>query len=156
MKVCIDDRLPVKRLSGRLLGFALLLGLFALGQQESAFAQAGSTGGAIGKTNKSQSGETPSIREVPKLHKQASSPRNIDGSSCGKMPGVWSWFNGGDVIVKSDGTMTHNSESGTWSCKNDKIVMFWKEGWTDRLTLLRDGTHLKGTNGFVTVTGDRR
>jgi hypothetical protein len=52
----LTTRLPVKRLSGRLLGFATLLGLLAACQQESAFAQAGSTGGTIGKTDKSISG----------------------------------------------------------------------------------------------------
>lgn len=143
---------------GRLIALALVSGMlasFAVGT--TAFAQAGSTGGIIGKTNKSQSGadETPSIPPVPKSHKQAS-PRNIDTSSCSKMPGVWSWFQAGDVTVKPDGTMTQGSASGTWSCKNDKVVMFWSAGWTDRLTLLRDGSHLEGTNGFITVTGDRR
>jgi hypothetical protein len=63
MKVCIDDKLPVKGLSRRLLGFILLLGLFALGQQERAFAQAGSTGGTIGNQDKSISGGGEERRE---------------------------------------------------------------------------------------------
>jgi hypothetical protein len=35
-------------------------------------------------------------------------------------------------------------------------VMHWSHGYTDRLMLLRDGTHLEGTHGTVIVTGDRR
>jgi hypothetical protein len=48
--------LLVKRLGWPLLGFVLVLGFFALGWPESAFAQAGSTGGVIGKQDKSISG----------------------------------------------------------------------------------------------------
>jgi hypothetical protein len=55
-----SDGLPVKRLSGRLVGFVLLLAFFALGQSESAFAQAGSTGGTIGKHDKEVSGDSTS------------------------------------------------------------------------------------------------
>ena len=53
MKDCVDDRLPVKRLCRRLFSGTLLLGLFAISQQESAFAQAGLTGGIIDKQDKS-------------------------------------------------------------------------------------------------------
>jgi hypothetical protein len=34
--------------------------------------------------------------------------------------------------------------------------MHWNHGYTDRLSLSQDGTHLQGTNGFVTVSGSRR
>jgi hypothetical protein len=92
MKVCIDDRLPVKRLSGRLLGVALLLGLFAPSQQESAFAQAGSTSGTIGKQDKSISGseETPAPRLRAKSHatyRASVGPRSEARS--GSADGTW-------------------------------------------------------------------
>jgi hypothetical protein len=124
------------------------------------FAQAGSTGGTIGKTDKSQSGMQgePSFRPEPnarKPAKQAGVPRNITASSCSKMPGNWSWFNG-SVVIRPDGTATGGRVTATWSCTNDFVVMHWSHGYTDRLTLSRDGTHLEGTNGFITVTGDRR
>jgi hypothetical protein len=97
MKDCIDDRLPVKRFSGRLFGFVLLLGLFAPGQQESAFAQAGSTSGTIGKQDKSVSGDeetrssSPSARK--KLPTRPAKPNEGAGSACGWIPanivGTW-------------------------------------------------------------------
>jgi hypothetical protein len=94
MKVCIDDRLPVKRLSGRLLGVALLLALFALGQQENAFAQAGSTGGTIGKQDKSISGgdETDRPRAAPLEKRPAANTRETPSrASKNSLIGRWQW-----------------------------------------------------------------
>jgi hypothetical protein len=71
-----NDGLPVKRLSRRLLGVVLLLGLFAIGQQESAFAQAGSTGGTIGKQNKEASGDSTSTES--KRRSLAPNPRSTE------------------------------------------------------------------------------
>jgi hypothetical protein len=124
------------------------------------FAQAGSIGGTVGKTDKSQSGvhEEPSFRPEPRTRKpakQAGGPRSTGASSCSRMPGNWSWFNG-SVVIRPDGTATGGGLTATWSCKNDYVVMHWSHGYTDRLTLSRDGTHLEGTNGMITVTGDRR
>jgi hypothetical protein len=65
MKDGRNDGLPVKRHSRRLPGFALLLGLFAFGQ-ENAFAQAGSTGGTIGKHDKEVSGDSTSPESKPR------------------------------------------------------------------------------------------
>ena len=59
----------MKRFNGQLLGFALLSGLFMLGRQPDALAQAGSTGGVIGKQDKSISGgeeaDRPRPRQIP-------------------------------------------------------------------------------------------
>jgi hypothetical protein len=147
---------------GRLIAAALVsatLGSFAVTAE--VFAQAGSIGGTVGKTDKSESGtdQAPSFRPEPKARKpakQAGVPRNVAASSCGKMPGNWSWFNYSNVIISPNGTATAGPFSATWSCKNDFVVMHWSHGYTDRLTLSRDGTHLEGTNGTVTVTGDRK
>lgn len=49
----------------------VLLGLFALGQQESAFAQAGSSGGIIGKQDKELSGDS----SAPESKSRSPSPR---------------------------------------------------------------------------------
>jgi hypothetical protein len=92
MKDRIDERLPVKRLSRRLLGFALLSGLFALGQQESAFAQAGSTGGIIGKQDKSISGGED--RSAPPAQRSKRSARTRDddstsGQTAASLRGYW-------------------------------------------------------------------
>jgi hypothetical protein len=123
----------------------------------NAFAQAGSTGGTIGKTDKSASGgdkETePQRRSI-----RPSKARTKEASSCARLVGVWSWYTGGDVTFKSGGTFVQPEKSltGTWTCKNDYVVMLWSHGYTDRVTLSRDGTHLEGTNGFNAVSGDRK
>jgi hypothetical protein len=82
----------VKRLSERLLGFALLLGLFAFGQQE-VFAQAGSTGGSIGKQDKSISGgEEPAHLDrrtnATPPHLRSSAPKRLTAAS---IEGSWDW-----------------------------------------------------------------
>lgn len=126
--------------------------------------QPGSTGGTIGKTDKEISGgeETEPQgrpkREAPARH-PATTERSPDAypSSCGKMVGVWSWFLNGNVTFRSDGTVVQSQSglTGTWSCHSGHVVISWSHGFTDRLTLSSEGTHLEGTNGVVTVTGDR-
>lgn len=135
---------------------SVMLGSFAV--TAKVFAQAGSIGGTVGKIDKSQSGtdQAPSTRPAPKVRKQASAPRNVEASSCSKMPGNWSWFNYPNVVIRPNGTATAGPFSASWSCNNDSVVMHWSHGYTDRLTLSRDGTHLEGTNGTVTVSGDRK
>lgn len=132
------------------------LGLVAVNTE--ALAQAGSTGGTIGKTDKSESGSdrTPSTRPAAQPRKQDGSARNVAASSCSKMPGSWSWFNGATVVIKPDGTASGGPHTAKWSCTNGAVVMRWSHGYTDRLSLSQDGTHLQGTNGFVTVSGNRR
>ncbi len=147
-------RAAVRRL-GVLLA-AAWLGSFALPAE--AFAQAGSVGGVVGKTGKSQSGseEQPPVRREPASGRQARPPRAVAAAPCSKISGSWSWFNGVTVVIRPGGTATDGRHSATWSCSNDAVVMRWSHGYTDRLRLSRDGTHLEGTNGFVTVSGDRR
>src|ERR1700690_2842118 len=96
MKISIDDRLPVKRLGARLLGVALLFGLFTPGQQDSAFAQAGSTGGAIGKTDKSVSSGEGAVEPNTPAKSRSRSQRAIDRGSSDQPPDVsatgrWHW-----------------------------------------------------------------
>lgn len=145
--------------AGRLLAvglFSVASGLLAAGPE--AFAQAGSTGGTIGKTDKSETGSdrTPASRPAAQPRKQDGSSRNVAASSCSKMPGSWSWFNGATVVIKQDGTASDGPHSAKWSCANGTVVMHWSHGYTDRLSLSQDGSHLQGTNGLVTVSGNRR
>lgn len=147
---------------GRLFAAGLVsLVLGSIGVTAKVSAQAGSAGGIIGKTDKSQSGadEIPSSRPGAKARKptkETGAPRNAPTSSCSKMPGNWSWFTGVTAVIRSNGTATAGPYSATWTCANDAVIMHWNHGYTDRLRLSRNGTHLEGTNGFVTVTGDRR
>lgn len=148
-------RLGVRRLHAAML-MAVALGSLAVSAEVSA--QPGSTGGSIGKTGKSQSGsdEAPAVRREPPERKPARPSAPVATSSCSKMPGSWSWFNGITVVIRSGGTASDGRHTATWSCRNDSVVMNWSHGYTDRLQLSRDGTHLQGTNGLITVSGDRR
>ena len=74
---------------------------------------------------------------------------------CTRIPGVWSWFTGGDVIFERDGTLTQGMLTGTWACTNRRVAIFWSHHFIDRLALSPDGNHLTGTNGIVPVSGDR-
>ncbi len=175
MKICVGDGLPVKRLRGRLLGFALLFGLFALGQHESAFAQAGSTGGTIGKQNKSISGvddAAGSQYAVPasKLPRSTGSRRAAEkaskqdegtGSVCGRIPGVWTangWYNAiygrGDVVLNADGSARHVSGIiGTWTCRGGHFVMDWKNWAHGEGTLSNDGNTVTFADGATMTRG---
>lgn len=142
--------------AGRLLAAGLLsAALGSIAVSTNALAQAGSTGGTIGKTDKSESGGLPSPAEA-QPRKPPGASRNAPASSCSRMPGSWSWFNGITVVIRPDGTASGGPHTASWSCANGAVVMRWSHGYTDRLSLSQDGTHLQGTNGFVTVSGSRR
>jgi hypothetical protein len=163
MKDCINDRLPVKRLSGRLLGFALLLGLFVLGQHESAFAQAGSTGGTIGKQDKSiSSGEE---LQAPVPRRPRSKPPNStatkqseDGRGCGRIVGAWKWSNNVDVVVKPDGTAdATDGGHAILTCDSGMYVFKWSGvGNMSRLTLAADGKRMSGMGSFGSESAARK
>ncbi len=142
--------------AGRLLAAGFLsAALGSIAGSTHALAQAGSTGGTIGKTDKSESGGPPSPAEA-QPRKPPGASRNAPASSCSRMPGSWSWFNGATVVISPGGTASDGRHTATWSCANGSVVMHWNHGYTDRLSLSQDGTHLQGTNGFVTVSGSRR
>ncbi len=85
-------------------------------------------------------------------------PQAEPNTLCSRLPGLWSWFVGGDVSINANGTLSQAATrlTGTWTCTNGQVVMFWSHGWTDRLTLSPDGTSLNGTNGLIPVWGRRR
>lgn len=85
-------------------------------------------------------------------------PQSDPGGVCARLPGLWAWFIGGDVTVNPNGTLRQAATglTGTWTCSNGQVVMFWSHGWTDRLTLSPDGVSMKGTNGLVPVWGRRK
>ena len=84
-------RLPVKGMIGRLIGSILLLGLFAA-NQPVAFAQAGSTGGVIGKTDKSVSGGGEGASREPRAKSRATSRASVrprPEARSGSADGTW-------------------------------------------------------------------
>jgi hypothetical protein len=140
----------------RALPVILAMTLLSFAAATRAFAAAGSTGGRIGKTDKSVSGDVqPPERPAAKGAAKPRSPAPAT-SSCGKIPGNWAWFSGLTTVFRRDGTGSAGPYTATWTCENDNVTIVWSHGYIDRLRLSRDGTHLQGTNGFITVTGDRR
>jgi hypothetical protein len=113
-----------------------------------------SMGGNIGDDDKSISG----IGEPMAPPQSSSSPelQAIKPTACDGVVGKWSWFNGGTVIIRSDGTVDGGPFTATWSCINGKIIMVWSHGYKDRLSLSADGNHLEGTNGHIRVFGNRK
>jgi hypothetical protein len=146
--------LPVKYSVGRLTGFFLLLWLFVAAQQQVAFAQAGSTGGVIGKQDKSVSGsEEP---QAPSPARSASKPSNVtsakhseESGGCGRIVGRWTWSNNLDVIVKSSRTAdATNGGHATLTCDGGMYVFKWNSGNATRMTLAADGKRLSGMGSF--------
>src|SRR5665213_3906868 len=71
----------------------------------SAFAQARSVGGSIGKENKSISGESP--RAVPHPKRSVAKAQETSSSnSCGRIVGRWTWYLGvTEMTFNQDGTV---------------------------------------------------
>ena len=81
---------------------------------------------------------------------------------CSEIVGSWSWFDGGTVTIRPDGTMGHdsNDNSGMWDCTDPDegiVTLRWQRGsWVDTLTLSMDGMRLEGTNNAgMSVSGRR-
>src|SRR5579871_2894250 len=129
--------------------------------------QPGSTGGSIGKQDKSISGgeETPVSHPLAKKLRQSSeaSPAADLGRGCGRIVGSWTWrasVFSWRIVVKPNGVATHsidNGTNGTWSCKDGNAVFVWANGkYLDHVTLSPEPNRLEGTNkDGVKFTGVR-
>jgi hypothetical protein len=84
----------MKRGVGRIVGHALLSGILLASQQQGAFAQAGSTGGVIGKQDKSVSGgeDAAAPRSSTKPLRRPVEGGASDRSSEGSVTGRWRWI----------------------------------------------------------------
>jgi hypothetical protein len=124
------------------------------------FAQAGSTGGTLGNTDKSISGsrEEPGRagsdhETVPRRHRTDAG--NQSGARCANIAGSWSWFNGTTTITGSSIAHT-NGDTGSWHCSDGVYVLTWRSGVVDHLTLSDNGKRLAGNNsGGIPVSGVR-
>jgi hypothetical protein len=144
---------------------ALVVGMFSA--PCVAQVQPGSTGGSIGKQDKSISGgeETPVSHSLAKKLHQSSeaNPATGLGKGCGRIVGSWIWrasVFSWRIVVKPNGIATHsidNGISGTWSCRDDNAVFVWANGkYLDHVTLLPEPNRLEGTNkDGVKFTGMR-
>ena len=148
----LKDRCEREHIS-RLFDSTLIAAAFILLFVSTASAQAGSTGGAIGKPGKSVSGveEQTEQRRPPTAPPRApaSEPakqRQTIASPCSNLAGVWGWYNNVEVVIRADGSMSaSNGDSGTWTCTAGQVVLNWRIA-QDRVSLSSDGKRLTGSN----------
>jgi hypothetical protein len=150
------------------IGIALLaLSFSAFAHVSSALAQAGSTGGTIGKTEKSISGseDTDRPRAAPLAKRPAAKEQETSsGGSCGRIVGRWSWYlNLTESVFHKDGTAGHSSgATGRWSCTGGTVSVVWGD-WgnarTDRIAVSPDGNTISVDSpwgGGIRFKGRRR
>jgi hypothetical protein len=141
--------------------------LVALAAEPAAFAQAGSTGGTVGKQDKSVSGgeenEGPSggrRNQKPRKPSSEGPQASLEVGGCGSLAGSWTWkwlSESVHAVLRADGTATRSdSVSGNWSCSGSAVTVTWSAGDPDRLMLSPNGKRLSGTGTFgIAVTGIR-
>jgi hypothetical protein len=115
-----------------------------------ALAQAGSTGGTVGKQDKSASGGEELAAPKSLAHKSASAPAagKPKSSGCGNVAAAYKWP-GGMVVVKADGTTTHSlGFDGKWTCANGQVTIVWTNGYIDHFTPTAGG--FSAVNNFGT------
>jgi hypothetical protein len=126
------------------------------------FAQAGSTGGTLGQTDKSVSGGDEPGRDRGANRKRASAKQTGHqqaGNECDRVVGVWQWrwLNETSVVTlnaNGTGSSAHGFKS-TWTCSNRTAVIRWPMA-QDTMVLSSDGKKLTGSNNIgVAVTGSR-
>jgi len=128
---------------------ALGISLSAAGAS-GAFAQAGSTGGTIGKQDKSVSGGEEQVEPKSRARKSAS-PVVADKpkpSGCGSVVGVWAFSNGNDVVVNADGGASANGWHASWTCQSNLLTIRWP-AFVDNFTIASDGRNLSGKSGLT-------
>lgn len=131
------------------------------------FAQAGSTGGTIGKQDKSGSGgeirlptrahRAPlprkhhvSVREwrAPRARKHHVSEAR--GSHCGKIVGTWLLAPGGFVAKFDQNGGGHYTillgHTLNWTCANGKVISTGDDGVVSRITISHDGNSFTGVS----------
>jgi hypothetical protein len=111
----------MKRLAIGVLGAALMLA------SANAIRGQGSTGGTLGKTDQSLSGDqpkSPPSGKLPKRDGSATAPDHTKRSTCAKAVGVWYWVTQ-EVTIRANGTITSPGGPGHWSCVDGKLHVFW-------------------------------
>lgn len=125
--------------------------------------QPGSTGGSIGKTDKSVSGGPKPQALSPA--RSASKPSNTtpakhseESGSCGTITGTWTWSNNIDVVVKSNRTAdATDGGHAALSCDGGMYVFNWRGGGNvSRMTLTADGKRMSGMGFYGAESAVRK
>lgn len=141
------------------IAFILVFGMLSsFAASATAFAQAGSTGGTIGKQDKSISGgeDAAGSQRVVPMRKPALPARQSaatapTGGPCNRIVGTWLWYNGVSVTVHSNSNTTTQSDgnSATVVCAGGTYSFTWLGIHTVRETLSSDGKRLSGDESAV-------
>ncbi len=136
----------------RSLACAVIASALSCASAVTAAAQAGSTGGTIGKSDKSISGSEKAARPARNQRSGRNKPGPASGrsaqTSCRSIVGTWaSWASGiygkKDTKINADGTITHPTSKGTWSCTGGEYIHVWDSfGVRGPYTLSPDGKRL--------------
>jgi hypothetical protein len=146
------------------IGIALLtLSHLAFANVSSALAQAGSTGGTVGKQDKSISGGAEADRPRAAPHSKRSAAKTQEtpsGHSCNAIVGTWSWYRGvTEMTFFKGGTMRNSSgPTGTWVCTNGRSARSGDFVSKEQYTVSQDGKSMFVTStwgGGVTFTATR-
>jgi len=160
--------LPVRIARPARAGTALLMAAMLAGSAFAAdqfrLAQAGSTGGTLGKTDQSLSGSSAKAsqgkaeREAPRAG-GANQAKSQGAGLCGRVAGNWKYTSIGsyDVTLHPNGTGTSSSgQTATWTCANGRATVTWSAGFVDNLKVMPDGNHLLGGNSLGGISVTRR
>jgi len=105
----------------------------------TAFGQAGSTGGTVGKQDKSISGGEEQTAPRSQTHRSASAPPTAKSSGCGNVVGAYKWPVGIATIKSGGVAIGVPGVQGTWTCTNGEVTIVWNNGYTDHLTPIPGG-----------------
>jgi hypothetical protein len=128
-----------------------LLACAALIIPATVFAQAGSTGGTIGKTDKSIYGgeERSKPQRAPEGKRSAVANEKPTANSCQKIVGRWAWnsaWGTSETVFRSDGTGQNSGGwTNAWTCADGVAIVKWFNH-SDRVTVSRDGNSLSILN----------
>ena len=74
-----------------------------------------------------------------------------NANGCDLIVGKWTWFTGGVVTFRADGTLTHDpGNDGTWQCldaSKAEVLIKWRVGgYVNKVELSLDNEHLSSTD----------
>ena len=124
--------------------------------------QPGSTGGSIGKTDKSISGgeEANQPRATPHPKREAGPQQTSSSNSCA-LVGTWSWYRGlTEMTFLPGGTMRSSvgSVGSTWTCTGKRTARSIASGNKEQYAIAQDGKSMFVTStwgGGVTFTATK-
>lgn len=126
----------------------LVLGLVACGRSEPPASDSMAKSTETPKSPESGSGTPPEAQQL------------LIPEGCSRVVGDWSWFTGGVVHFRDDGTVVHElGNDGTWECTDPSfgvVTVKWRVGgYVNTLGLSLDGEQLSSqdpTQSYVSAT----